>query len=390
MTRRSPALGGWSPLLASLIGAACAWSAGALRAHRLQPTPSGTGRPGASPSVSVVIPARNEARSLPALLASLATQTAPPTEVIVVDDGSCDGTGDIARAAGAHVVRVDGPPPGWLGKPWACQQGALAARGDLLVFLDADVRLAADALATLATLHTEVGGLVTVQPYHEAGPGWEQLSAVFNAAAVLGSGETARWRPRTRSAFGPCIVTHRGRHLDIGGHAAVRDEIVEDMALARAYAAAGEPVTVRLGGELVRFRMYPDGLGSLVDGWTKNIASGAAGADRAGVVATVAWIASAAFVAAASVAAAVRWLTGGPRPLAAGLAWLVTAGTFRAVLRPLGSFGRGTALLFPVPLAGFIGVFARASAIVATGRTVRWKGRQIAAPARAGEDPGCA
>jgi 4,4'-diaponeurosporenoate glycosyltransferase len=339
--------------------------------------------------VSVVIPARDEARSLPGLLASLATQTEPPAEVIVVDDGSRDGTGDIARATGAHVIRIDGPPPGWLGKPWACQQGALAARGDLLVFLDADVRLAPDALAALTALHAEVGGLVSVQPYHDAAPGAEQLSALFNAAAVLGSGETARWRPRTRSAFGPCIVTDRAHHLDLGGHTAVHDAIVEDMALARVYAAAGDPVSVRLGGELVRFRMYPDGLGALLDGWTKNIATGAAGADRPAVLATVAWIASAAFVAAASMGAAVRRPAGGPHPLAAALAWLVTAGTFRAVLRPLGSFRPSTALLFPVPLAGFVAVFARASAISVTGRTVRWKGREIPTASRAGEGPGC-
>jgi 4,4'-diaponeurosporenoate glycosyltransferase len=364
---------------------------GSLRAHRLSLAPSGA--PGAVDGlrVSVIIPARDEARSLPSLLASLGRQSAPASEVIVVDDGSRDGTGELARASGARVVRVDGPPPGWLGKPWACHQGAMAASGDLLVFLDADVRLAPDALAALVALHGEVGGLVSVQPYHAAAPGAEELSAVFNAAAVLGSGETARWRTRRRrAAFGPCIVTDRLAYHDGGGHAAVRAEIVEDMALARNFAAGGRPVTCRLGGDLVRFRMYPDGFGALLDGWTKNIATGAAGADRAGVLATVAWVASAAFVAASSAAAVVRWLLGGPRPTGAALGWLVTAGTFRAVLRPLGSFRMVWSLLFPIPLACFIGVFARASAIVVTGRTVRWKGREVTNALRVEEGATCA
>jgi 4,4'-diaponeurosporenoate glycosyltransferase len=123
--------------------------------------------------------------------------------------------------------------------------------------------------------------------------------------------------------------------------------------------------------------MYPDGFGALVDGWTKNIVTGAAGADRAAVLATVGWIASAAFVAAASVGAVRRLPAGGRRPVGAALAWLVAAGTFRSVLRPLGSFRTTTALLFPVPLACFVGVFARAATIAATGRPVAWKDRRI-------------
>ena len=99
--------------------------------------------------MSIVVPARNEATTLPDLLASLGALDPAPHEVIVVDDGSEDGTAEVARTRGVDVHSVPGPPEGWLGKPWACQQGARRATGDLLLFLDADVQLSADALPRL-------------------------------------------------------------------------------------------------------------------------------------------------------------------------------------------------------------------------------------------------
>jgi cellulose synthase/poly-beta-1,6-N-acetylglucosamine synthase-like glycosyltransferase len=88
--------------------------------------------------VSIIVPARNEAHNLPALLASLRGLTPPAHQIIIVDDHSTDGTGDLARAAGAIVVTPPPLPAGWLGKPWACHAGAQAATGDLLLFSDAD------------------------------------------------------------------------------------------------------------------------------------------------------------------------------------------------------------------------------------------------------------
>ena len=86
----------------------------------------------------MIIPARNEAHNLPRLLESLASQSVQPREVIVVDDGSTDDTAEIARRHGAEVLVSKPLPEGWRGKPWACHQGAEAASGDLLCFVDAD------------------------------------------------------------------------------------------------------------------------------------------------------------------------------------------------------------------------------------------------------------
>jgi 4,4'-diaponeurosporenoate glycosyltransferase len=263
--------------------------------------------------------------------------------------------------------------------------GAEAASGRLLWFLDADVRLAAEASASLLALHDEVGGLVSVQPYHDAAGGAEQLSAVFNAVAVLGSGELSPLGPppaHRRAAFGPCLLVDRRTHLTLGGHGAVRDEIVEDMALARHHAAAGQPVTCRLGGDLVRFRMYPDGAQAMADGWTKNIAVGAGAAHPPAALLTAGWVAASAYVAAATTTSLVR-PGRGPHRWAAAIGWLVVASTLHAVLRPIGAFRPWVAALFPLPFAWFVGVFARASVLTARGAPVRWKGRAIPAGRRA-------
>lgn len=98
--------------------------------------------------ISVIVPARNEERNLPALLYSLAAQPQPAAEVIVVDDQSRDQTAAIAAAAGAKVVASPGPPAGWTGKNHACHLGAEAAAQPWLLFLDADTCLVPGALAS--------------------------------------------------------------------------------------------------------------------------------------------------------------------------------------------------------------------------------------------------
>ncbi len=90
------------------------------------------------PSLSVIIPARNEAHNLPTLLGSLAAQSVRPCEILVVDDGSTDRTAEVARELGARVIASEPLPEGWRGKTWACHQGAQAATGELLCFVDAD------------------------------------------------------------------------------------------------------------------------------------------------------------------------------------------------------------------------------------------------------------
>ena len=243
----------------------------------LRTVPRGSCRDGAA-SVSVVIPARDEEATLPALLASLQRLGAPAIEVVVVDDGSRDATAAVALAAGATVLPATAPPPGWTGKAWACHLGAETTSGDLLLFLDADTVLEPDALDGLLRLHERHGGLVSVQPFHAVVRPYEQLSSYFNVMALLASGAFTR-RPASRPmAFGPCLLTSRVDYERAGGHAAVRGEILDDVQLAAAYDRAGLPVLCAVGGDAIRMRSYPGGLRQLADGWTKNFASGASAA----------------------------------------------------------------------------------------------------------------
>jgi len=335
--------------------------------------------------LSVIIPARNEALSLPRLLATL--QGAGCLEVIVVDDSSIDETASIASIWGARVIPAGPLPAGWAGKPWACHVGAAAARGSVLVFLDADTRLAPGALGHVVAAQRDCGGLVSVQPFHRVPHLYEQLSALFNAAAVLGSGQFTfrRYRGGTRGravAFGPCMVTSYADYEAVGGHARVRTCVVEDIALAQCYRAAGLATECLLGGGLVQFRMYPDGIRSLVEGWTKNIALGAGQASPVAVGATVVWIAALASVALSTVAGWVGWAAHGGVPVAASIAWVVMSIHLGLLLKRLGSFRWLTFVIFPVPLLVFVTVFARSSLLVLFKRPVRWRGRMIGTQAR--------
>jgi len=345
------------------------------------------------PSVSVVVPARDEEQTLPLLLDSVRAQVPAVAEVVVVDDTSQDATAEVARAGGARVLSADPPPPGWTGKAWACHSGAGAATGDLLLFLDADTVLAPGALAALLDAHAAHGGLVSVQPHHVVIRPYEQLSAYFNVVAVMASGAFTRRAGTGRPAhpdehppmaFGPCLLTSRADHREAGGHAAVRADILDDAALAAAYGRAGLPVWCAVGGDAVRMRSYPGGLRQLVAGWTKNIASGASAAAPSASAATVAWISAHHAVAVGALASLVTAVLGRGGSLVAGSA-LVWAAAYvgvalqlRWVLRRTGSFRWWAWALFPVTLLAFDLVFARSLALTAVRRSVPWRGRDVA------------
>jgi len=345
------------------------WLAGTVLLWRVR-TPAQRDDPAGTGSISVVIPARDEERNLPTLLASLRAQQPPPLEVVVVDDSSSDGTAAVARAAGATVVTAPAPDDGWLGKPWACHLGALRATGDRLLFLDADTWLAPDALERLGAAHHQVvpTGLLSVQPFHEVRRPYEQLSAFPNLVPLLASG-TCGPRPRLATvAFGPCLITRATDLQAVGGFSAVRGDTLEDVGLAQAYRAAGRPVRCLGGGATVRFRMYPDGLRSLVAGWTKNLAGGAARTPILPTLGAVAWVCTCVAVVISAVTQP-GWLTAG--------AWLAVAAQLRWMLRRVGSFSAWTAVLFPMPLLAFIVLFAGSVGARVLRRRVTWRGRTI-------------
>jgi 4,4'-diaponeurosporenoate glycosyltransferase len=323
--------------------------------------------------VSVIIPVRNEGGRLPRLFAKLA---ADPRryEVLVVDDGSTDGTATLARAAGATVVPSD-RPPGWSGKAYACWVGAQAALGDLLVFLDADVEPGVGAVDALAGAAASAGGLVSAQPVHRVERPYELLSAAPGLVSLLGAGTGARpprrwWR--RPMAFGPAMAIPADAYRRVGGHGAVRGEVVDDVALAAATDRAGVPVASFLAGSHLTYRMYPDGLATLVEGWTKNLASGGASTPPLRLAAVAVWVT-------ASLSAGLALGESGMAAasvLPAVAAYLAFATQFHVLARRVGRFGPAS-LVFPLLIAVFVVLFIRSAVATFGRRQVRWRGRLI-------------
>lgn len=362
-----------------LILVAIQWAAGVWLLARIRgPQRSRSGRVAGerAPTVSVIVPARNEEASLPHLLASLAAQTVPPSEVIVVDDHSEDATAALAAAAGVTVL--DAPPlaEGWRGKPAACAAGAEMATGELLVFLDADVTLAPGALAAVIDEHRRSGGLVSVQPFHMTARPYERLSAICNVVSMMGTlAFTGPPRREVTMAFGPCMVTSRADYDAVGGHTdpTVRSQVIEDIFLARCFRAADLPVSVLGGRTMVRFRMYPGGPRQLIDGWTRSLGVGARGASPLAIVGPFLWVWGALVAAWDGLSAVV----GGPHRVVDAVVYAVWAAQIGWMLRRVGRFGALTAVLFPVPLLAFVALFVRSVVLLVTRRQIRWRGRLV-------------
>jgi 4,4'-diaponeurosporenoate glycosyltransferase len=368
------------------------WLGGWWLLWRIPTIGRASGRPTVSPvprqgpalaDCAIVVPARNEELSLPNLLASISEQTVRPAEVLVVDDQSTDATRAIAEAhPGVTVVTGVAPPPGWTGKTWACEQGLDLTTSPHLLFVDADVTLAPTAVESVLAVSRERGGLVSVQPYHRMVKAYERFSALFNVIAFMGTGAASPRRDgRSVGAFGPVLCCERSELEAVGTFEAVRGEIVEDMALARRFSDQGRPVHAFGGGELASFRMYPGGLGSLVEGWSKNFATGAATAALGRVAVVFLWITALL----TSVQLLIEVAVGGSTVPVAVLAVVYAAFALqlRVMLGQMGDFGSLTAALYPALAGIFLAVFARSVWLTAVRRKVRWRGRDIPLSKRA-------
>lgn len=243
---------------------------------------------GPRPRVSLLVPARDEAAVLPETLPSWLAQGAD--EVLVLDDGSTDATPAVlAAAAAAHptlrVLAGASLPSGWSGKNWACHQLAGAARGDVLVFTDADVAWAPGALdRVVAELGATGAGLLTVWPRQRCGSLGERLLVPLVDLLLLANlpHPLVRALPfaSLAAANGQLMAWRRDAYDRVGGHAALPAEVLEDVRLAQRAKRLGVPLTLRLGGPWVATRMYRSGAGA-VAGFAKNVLAAAGGAPAA-------------------------------------------------------------------------------------------------------------
>jgi chlorobactene glucosyltransferase len=245
-----------------------------------------------APSLSIVVPARDEERSIERCVRSLVAQHGVDAEVIVVDDGSTDGTAAILARLAAEfpslrVIAGEALPEGWVGKPWACAQGASRASGEWLLFTDADSCHEPHASAsTLAFTRANGADALSIMTGQELGTLAERailpaiLQMIVFASGMLTEINDPR-RPDRALANGQYLLVSRTAYDALGGHTAVRGEIVEDIEFARRLKRDGRfRLLVAEGTQLVRVRMYHS-LREIWDGFTKNMYLGARGDVRA-------------------------------------------------------------------------------------------------------------
>ncbi|MCB8981382.1 MAG: glycosyltransferase [Ardenticatenaceae bacterium] len=248
---------------------------------RLKPTQHTT-----HPKLSILIPARNETAVIDQTIRALLQQTYPNFELILLDDQSDDGTGDTATKAANGDTRfqlMTGTPlpPGWLGKNWACHQLSQAATGDYLLFADADVCWAPEALAALVTrAQTEQADLLTVWPTQQTETWAERLVVPLMSFAILCYLPILPVHfthlPAFAAANGQCLLFRRSAYEQIGGHTAVRNNVIEDVALAKAIKSHKLRLRMADGNRLVSCRMYQN-WPKVRAGFAKNILAGHGG-----------------------------------------------------------------------------------------------------------------
>ncbi len=235
------------------------------------------------PLVSIIIPARNEARNIERCVRSVLATAYSPIEVIVVDDRSTDGTAElVAPAIGDRLRLVLGvePPAGWFGKQWAIVQGYKLARGELLLFADADTKHEPELVPrAVRGLQVERVDLFTVLPRQEMRTFWERLIQPHVFVALESRFAYLASMNRTRTywnaiANGQFILTTRAAYEAAGTHAAVKHSVTDDLMLAQNYVRAGKDIFIVQAREFMTTRMYGS-LREIIAGWSKNLASGA-------------------------------------------------------------------------------------------------------------------
>ncbi|MEU1019112.1 glycosyltransferase [Streptomyces sp. NPDC005900] len=347
--------------------------------------------PGRWPSVGVVVPARDEADMLPVSLPSLLAQDYPGrAEVFLVDDGSSDGTGELARVlAERHgglpltVGSPGEPPAGWTGKLWAVRHGIALARArdpEYLLLTDADIAHAPDSLRQLvAAAHAGGFDLVSQMARLRVRSLWERLvvpAFVYFFAQLYPFRRIGRKGARTTAAAGGCVLLRADTAERAGVPDSIRHAVIDDVALARAVRRSGGHLWLGLAEGVDSVRPYP----RLADLW-RMVARSAYAQLRHNPLVLAGTVVGLGVVYLAPPCALVVGLVTGEVPAAAlgGLAWLVMAGTYLPMLR---YYGQPWWLAPLLPATAFLYLLMTVDSAVRhyKGRGAAWKGRTYARP----------
>ncbi|QQC88020.1 glycosyltransferase [Streptomyces alfalfae] len=348
------------------------------------------------PSVCVVVPARDEADVLPESLPSLLAQDYPGrAEVVLVDDGSTDGTGGLARdLAGRHgglpltVASPGEPPAGWTGKLWAVRHGIALARArdpEYLLLTDADIAHGPDSLRELvAAAHGGGFDLVSLMARLRVAGAWERLvvpAFVYFFAQLYPFRRIGRRGARTSAAAGGCVLLRADAAERAGVPDAIRHAVIDDVALARAVRRSGGHIWLGLADRVDSVRPYP----RLADLW-RMVSRSAYAQLRHSPPLLLGTVAGLALVYLAPPLALVMGLAAGDVPcaVAGGPAWLVMTVTYLPMLR---YYRQPPWLALTLPLTAFLYLLMTVDSAVLhyRGRGAAWKGRTYARPEPAPE-----
>jgi glycosyltransferase involved in cell wall biosynthesis len=344
------------------------------------------------PSVTILVPARNEEANIRKCLRSLMELLLPDLEILVIDDRSTDATANIVlRLARLDpriklVQQIAEPPPGWMGKCFALHQAVRLAnpRGEWLLFTDADTVHHPQSLSvSLREALDHQADLFSLIPQLEARNFWERLLQPTVAAMIAMFNRPTRINdPHRPDAFanGQYILMRRAAYDAVGGHEAVAGRVLEDVELARKVKALGHWTRLAVGLDLFQTRMYPR-FGQLIQGWTKNLYLLLHSSLRRALLATAAVLVFSLFPTVVGLGAlgglALGWHPLPPPEMAwmAAVFGLVLA--FQALLRAINRWYPAMALL--APLANLVALYIlwRSAWLHRKGRSVIWKGRRV-------------
>ena len=231
--------------------------------------------------VSVLVPARNEALNIERCVRSLLRQQYAPFELLVLDDGSTDATPELLRRLAIEsggkmrVIQGEPLPDGWHGKSWACSQLGRQAKGERLLFTDADTMHEPDALRrTVGAMESSGADMLSLMPHQELGSFWEKLVVPLVHVILMCYLPLRFVRTSRRAAFcfanGQFILFRRHFYNRINGHAAVKDALVEDVWLCKSVKKAGGTVVAFNGTDVVSCRMYRN-FREIWEGFSKNL-----------------------------------------------------------------------------------------------------------------------
>jgi len=328
----------------------------------------------ASLPLSVIVPARNEEACLAACLQSLVSQSNIAFEIIVVDDHSTDRTRDIALSfTQVRFVEAGPLPEGWTGKNNAVTAGARAARGEWLLFTDADtIHLPGSLARSLEEARSHAAALLSYSPAQIVTGFWQKavMPVIFaELASSFRPAQVSDPKSPSSAANGQYILVSREAYDAVGGHAAIAGSLLEDVALARAVKQSGRRIFFRYGGDAVQTRMYRT-FAQLREGWTKNLALLFPSALRLAVLRLIEF----ALILASITISFTTALRGHPQPaiVAAGLALVLYAFFLVRIRRAHFSWDANILALLGLPLFSYL---LLRSAKAHSAGSVSWKGR---------------